>query len=263
MNHSLMTRRPNSIWDFMSEVERIFDDAWKPEAGTAPAQSDLPIFHPTVDVRETGDNYLISVDLPGIPKNQIKIDFQDGRLTISGERSNESRAEKDKFHRVERSYGRFERTFQLPNDVNSEQIQARFEDGVLEVLVPKAEPSKGRSIEIEGDCLSFALRIRVERVDVVDSCFQRADPVVCLLDALIRGVCLAIGGLRSSISRVRGGLRSRCFLIGCSGSSQSLLSAPVDSIDALRILFGSIARFLNCRLERLRLQTDILPARAS
>ena len=161
MSNNLMTRRnQNSIWDFMSEVERIFDEAWKPEATVAAGNGRaLQTFQPRVDVRETADNYLLAVDLPGLRKDQIKIDFSDGRLSITGERSAESKTEEEKYHRVERSYGRFERTFQLPNDVVGDKIQARFEDGVLEVLVPKAAPSKGRSIEIEGEKKGLFSRI--------------------------------------------------------------------------------------------------------
>jgi HSP20 family protein len=143
MNKSLMNRRaPTSIWDVMSEVERVFDEALEPS---------MPKFQPQVDVKETDDFYLIAVDLPGVNKNQVKVDYNNGRLTIAGERTNETKIDKDKFHRVERLAGHFERSFQLPQDVNADKIQARYEDGVLEVLVPKSEVHKGRSIPIEGE----------------------------------------------------------------------------------------------------------------
>jgi HSP20 family protein len=161
MNKYLSNQRnPTSIWDFMSEVDRIFDEAWRPglELERRP-QGNLPAFQPQVDVREKGDCYLLAFDLPGMSKDQIKIDFQDGRLTVSGERSFENKTEDDKFHRVERSYGRFERTFQLPNEVDGDKIQARFEDGVLEVLVPKTEVKRPKSIAIEGEKKGLFSRI--------------------------------------------------------------------------------------------------------
>jgi len=147
---NLTPRRPQqSIWDFMSEMERVFDDTWAPtRTGKALAQE---AFTPRVDVKETEDHYLIAADLPGINRNQIKVECHQGRLSISGERSKEVTSEKDQWHRVERTYGRFERSFQLPVDVKEDQIQARFEDGVLEVLVPKAQAAKSRTIAIEGE----------------------------------------------------------------------------------------------------------------
>lgn len=149
MNSNLTTRRtPTSIWDFMSEMDRVFDEAWRP---TGEKTRSLPNFQPQVDVRETNDSYLIAVDLPGVSRSQIKVDYANGRLSISGERTQTEKTDKDKVHRVERYHGRFERSFQFPTDVIEDQIQARFEDGVLEVLVPKAQPSKGRSVAIESD----------------------------------------------------------------------------------------------------------------
>lgn len=158
MNKYLSNQRnPTSVWDFMREVDRIFDEAWKP--GSEGRDGGLPVFQPQVDVREKGDCYLLAFDLPGMSKDQIKIDFHDGRLTVSGERSVENRTDDDKFHRVERSYGRFERSFQMPADVSGDKIQARFEDGVLEVLLPKTEVSKPKSIAIEGEKKGLFSRI--------------------------------------------------------------------------------------------------------
>jgi len=145
-------RRPQqgqSVWDFMSEVERIFDDAWTAGQTTRVAESFVPEFSPQVSVRETDDNFLVSADLPGVPQENIKIEFAHGRLTVSGERSREEKSEGEHFHRYEKQFGRFERTFQLPTDVDESKIQARYENGVLEVLVPKSEIAKPRTINIE------------------------------------------------------------------------------------------------------------------
>lgn len=135
-----------SVWDFMSEFEKVFDDAW-----TQPLSSRGQLLAPKVDVKETSDYYLFSVDLPGVQKNDIKVDFHDGRLTIIGERRQEKVEDKDKWHRVEREYGRFERSFQMPPGVAEDKIQARQENGVLEILVPKLELKKPKSISIEGE----------------------------------------------------------------------------------------------------------------
>lgn len=142
---NLLERRRNSgsVWDFMNEIEQMFE-------GTTSAR-ELSQFQPRVDVKETSDNYLICADLPGVPRDQIKVEFNEGRLTISGERSSEKVSDENRVHRVERTFGRFERSFQMPNDANGEQVQARFEDGVLEVLVPKTTVSKARTIQVESD----------------------------------------------------------------------------------------------------------------
>lgn len=147
---NLTARRPQqSIWDFMSEMERVFDDTWAPARATSTLATES--FVPRVDVREGKDHYLIAADLPGLNRNQIKVECHQGRLSISGERSKEVKADNEQWHRVERTFGRFERTFQLPVDVKEEQIQARFEDGVLEVFVPKAQAAQARTISIEGE----------------------------------------------------------------------------------------------------------------
>ena len=145
----MSTHRRDSLWDFMSEVERIFDDAWKGGETTRAMEAIMPEFSPQVSVRETDDNYLVSADLPGVPQENIKIEFAHGRLTISGERGKEEKSEGEHFHRYEKQFGRFERSFQLPTDVDESKIQARYENGVLEVLIPKTEVAKPRAINIE------------------------------------------------------------------------------------------------------------------
>lgn len=142
------TQRPESLWDFMSEVERAFDTAWgTPERRSLARANET--FTPAVDLHETSDFFLISVDVPGIDQKDIKIDVQDGRLSISGSRSREEKSEEGMFRRFERSYGSFERSFQLPKNVDEGKIQARYENGVLEVIVPKAETAKPRSVQID------------------------------------------------------------------------------------------------------------------
>ncbi len=140
--------RRDSLFDFMSEVERAFDDLWS-QPQSAISRTPNQMFHPAVDLHETADSFLISLDLPGMDQKDIKVDVQKGRLTISGERRNEHMENEGMFKRVERSYGSFERSFQLPQNVDDDKVQARFENGVLEVLVPKIEAAKPRSIEVE------------------------------------------------------------------------------------------------------------------
>ena len=137
-----------SLWDVMSDMEKMFDTAFygdrTPERGRQWER-----FQPQVDFEENPENYLLKVDLPGMDKKDIEISMSDDRLTLSGERHRESEQTKEGVHHYERSYGRFERTFTLPKDVDAENIQARYENGVLEVLVPKTEAKKPKKIQIE------------------------------------------------------------------------------------------------------------------
>ncbi|MGE0762943.1 MAG: Hsp20/alpha crystallin family protein [Bdellovibrionales bacterium] len=148
MKQLSQSRPQQSVWDFMSEVERIFDDAWAPSRAIAP---ETAVFQPRIDVKETKDHYLVAADLPGINKDQVRIDFHQGRLTITGERAEEKVVNEPQVHRRERVFGRFERSFQLPQGINEETIQARMEDGVLEILIPKPHQAKAKSINIEGE----------------------------------------------------------------------------------------------------------------
>jgi HSP20 family protein len=96
-------------------------------------------FRPVVNTREANDAYYIEADLPGVKKGDISIDIDENILTISGERRVEKEREEDEFYRVESVYGRFERSFSLPEDVDVEKIEAQMENGVLKVRIPKAQ----------------------------------------------------------------------------------------------------------------------------
>lgn len=105
-------------------------------------------FTPSIDISETDDQFLISAELPGMQKEDINIDLENGRLTISGERSFKKEEEGKKFHRVETRYGSFNRSFQLPDNVDEESIEASYEDGLLNISVDKDEDKVKKQIEI-------------------------------------------------------------------------------------------------------------------
>jgi HSP20 family protein len=103
---------------------------------------------PAVDLVEADDHYLLQADLPGLTEEDVKVEVEDGVLTISGERKNEHRENGRGWHRVERTYGTFRRSFTLPDGVDADRIEASFDRGVLSVRVPKPEERKPRRIEI-------------------------------------------------------------------------------------------------------------------
>ena len=104
---------------------------------------------PAVDVAEHENNYLVNVELPGIGKDDVKITMRENVLTIEGEKKAENETKDKNYHRVERSFGKFQRSFSLPKNVKSDAIEAEYKDGVLSVSIPKAEEVKPKQIEVK------------------------------------------------------------------------------------------------------------------
>jgi HSP20 family protein len=103
---------------------------------------------PAVDISERKDAYLVAVDLPGVGLDDLEITFQDGMLTIQGERPDAHDSSQEKIHRVERRYGAFLRSITLPSHVMADAIEASAQDGVLEILVPKAAEVHAKRIQV-------------------------------------------------------------------------------------------------------------------
>ncbi len=130
--------------DMFEDFDRIVDTFLRPTF------AHTVNFQPSCDVNETKDHYLVSFDMPGVKKEDIKIEVQGNELVISGERQRElSEQDGETTLRVERSYGKFERSFTLPASINSEKIEAHYENGVLNVALPKAEAAKSRTVQIQ------------------------------------------------------------------------------------------------------------------
>jgi HSP20 family protein len=153
---SLVSRRRqeplNLLRQMTSELDRMFDEPWtlfRPASDLVSA--DTPMWAPKVDVM-TKDNTLVArVDLPGMKKEDVLVEVQDGYLTLSGERKKELKEEDDNFYREEREYGSFCRSIPLPKGAKADDVKATFNNGVLEVTVPlpAAEKSNGRKIPIQ------------------------------------------------------------------------------------------------------------------
>ena len=103
---------------------------------------------PALDISERKDAYLVTVELPGLKPEDLDITMEDGLLTIQGERQFTSESSEQQFHRVERRYGAFRRSITLPAQVQADQIEASFEDGVLQILVPKMEEATPKRIQV-------------------------------------------------------------------------------------------------------------------
>jgi HSP20 family protein len=103
---------------------------------------------PALDISERKDAYLVMVELPGVEPDDLQITMEDGLLTIQGERQFTSESSEQQFHRVERRYGAFRRSITLPAQVQAEQIEATFDNGMLEIVVPKAEEATPKRIQV-------------------------------------------------------------------------------------------------------------------
>jgi HSP20 family protein len=104
---------------------------------------------PTADISEDENEYVIKAELPELKKEDVKVTVENGVLTISGERKFEKEEKKKKYHRVERAYGRFVRSFALPDNADPSKVKADFKDGMLTVHLPKSEKAKPKQIEVK------------------------------------------------------------------------------------------------------------------
>jgi HSP20 family protein len=127
---------------FTRDVDRLFDAFF----GADRDQSRRWV--PPVDLVEAEDHFVLKADLPGLSEQDVSIEVQDNTLTISGERKDEHESRERGWYRIERSFGSFSRSLTLPDGVDPDGISARFENGVLEVSIPKPEERKPRRVEI-------------------------------------------------------------------------------------------------------------------
>jgi HSP20 family protein len=140
-------REPASLFG-LQRLNRILDEAFAglpfPEQGNVITST---WFAPT-DVSEDENSLRITMELPGVEPNDVRLSLENNVLTIRGEKKQQVDDNNERVHRFERTYGMFERTFVLPNTVDSERIDARYENGVLQVSIPKAERAKPREIRV-------------------------------------------------------------------------------------------------------------------
>ena len=138
-------------WGEMHSLQRHFNSVWDNvfyDGGTDIHQGKKESWMPAVDIFENETHFTIKAELPGIEKDDMAVDLKDRVLSLRGERRDDRPEEKDKAHRRERSFGRFERFFTLPADVDAEKITAEYKDGLLTIQVPKPAKSQPRRITV-------------------------------------------------------------------------------------------------------------------
>ncbi len=141
-------RRGLMLWNPFVEVERIRREFDRLLEELMPREEAERVFAPVVDVYETDQDLVVKAELPGVKKENLEVSIRDNALYIKGEKKEEKEEKTETYHRVERVYGRFERTIPLPTDIKLESAKAEFKDGVLEIRIPKAEGAKEKKIEI-------------------------------------------------------------------------------------------------------------------
>ena len=129
-------------WDPFSELSRLQDRLF-----VAPPRG--PAFRPAVDIFEDAESITLAAEVPGMKPDDIKVHVENGVLTLSGERKLEKEEKKDNYHRIERSYGSFARSFVLPETVDADSVHAEAKDGVLRLRLPKKSKPAAKRIEIK------------------------------------------------------------------------------------------------------------------
>jgi HSP20 family protein len=132
------------------DMNRLFDTFFQGRGLGAAAANGSRRWIPPMDLAETDEHFVVRADLPGLDRDDLEIEVKDRVLTISGEREVEHEDRKEGYHRVERSFGRFARSLDLPDGVDPSAVTAEFERGVLEVRIPKPEERQPTRVEIGG-----------------------------------------------------------------------------------------------------------------
>ena len=145
-------QRPDVVWptfgrlsSLRNELDRLFES---PLAEWNRTSQLLSGWTPALDIYEDKENFIVKAELPGMKREDINVSFQDGMLSISGERKGETKHEDAEVHRTERFFGRFQRAVTLPAPVAPDKVKAQYKDGILTVTLPKTEEAKPKQIDV-------------------------------------------------------------------------------------------------------------------
>ena len=130
------------------KMNRLFEDLI-PATRKGEEELNTGTFYPAVDISEGEKDITLKAELPGIDKKDVHVEINDGVITLRGERKLEKEEKKENYHRLERSYGTFNRSFTLPTTVDSGKVKANYKDGILEVTLPRKEEAKPKPIPVE------------------------------------------------------------------------------------------------------------------
>lgn len=147
---ALVKWRPmREMINIQEEMNRLFDRFFSRDLLAEDEFVSLGDWSPSVDIKEDKEEYVVTAELPGMKKDDVQITFSNGTLKIEGERQKEKEEKNVNYHRVERVYGKFCRSFQLPSSIQQNKISAEFKDGILTIHLPKSEEAKPKVIEVK------------------------------------------------------------------------------------------------------------------
>ena len=155
-----------------NEMNRLFNTFFDQPAQGGRDTGTQRRWLPAMDLVETGDDYILRADLPGLSEGDVNVQLEDNVLTISGERNAEHEQQQEGFYRLERAFGGFSRSLTLPAGVDPDGIQARFDRGVLEIRIPKPEQKKPRTVQI-----NLAASADTKAIDTADPQANSREPV--------------------------------------------------------------------------------------
>jgi HSP20 family protein len=146
-----MNEKKLTLWEPFRELVTMRDDMdrlFEIFFGRQPQAMD-ELWRPSIDIEENNGNLMVRAEIPGMSKDEIKVSVKEDLLKISGERKQENETKDKTFHRIERSYGKFERFIRLPSEVDADKVKASYKDGVLNVTLPKPESMKPKQVDVE------------------------------------------------------------------------------------------------------------------
>ena len=129
------------------DFDRLFREAFSPQLGET--ELSTRSWAPPVDIFETEDAIVLKAELPGVDPKDVEVRVEDNNLYLKGERNYEKEVKEQNYHRIERSYGSFARSFSLPNSIDAEKVKAEYKDGLLTLTMPKREETKPKTIKID------------------------------------------------------------------------------------------------------------------
>ncbi len=133
-------------------MNRLFEQSFRGLPHNAPGDDEWSLggtWAPAVDIFEQDGNIVMKAELPGIDSKDVDIRLENNVLTLRGERKIDNEVKRESYHRVERAYGAFQRAFTLPGMVEQDKVKAKFKDGILEIVLPKAEKAKPKQVKVE------------------------------------------------------------------------------------------------------------------
>ena len=148
MRSLMNTQNRSTVSDPFRAIEEMMDEVWRGWPSRFASGTAQPVFRPAMDLVEDENAYTVRLDLPGLESDNVRVEIEDNTLTISGEMGDTVEQEGDRYHYRERYVGAFQRSVRLPNTLNAEKVEANFENGVLNIVLPKRPEAQPRQIKI-------------------------------------------------------------------------------------------------------------------